>query len=149
VNGEPYFERQWQDAASDLQQRIVDGKFPRRDLFLPHVPDRLCRAIRKALSVDPAKRFPSAAAFSNALAKVAIGNNWATTLNADGSMSWRADRNDSALLVALSKAGRTWAVSIYTEKEGKVRRSRTALWRNGMTKGVADIYLSQLFGILG
>jgi len=151
VNGEPEFARQFQaiNTRADLEKQIVGGKFPRREIFLPHVPDRLRRVIRKALSTDPAKRYPSAAAFSNALAQIPIFNNWATSLNAGGNIDWLASRPKSSdLRVSLSQAGANCDVEIHTLHQGKLRRSKTALWRAGIKRDEAETYLTQLFATL-
>jgi len=110
--------------------------------------DRFRRAIRKALCVDPANRFPSAAAFSNAIAKIKIKNDWSVTLRPDGSGEWRAPRNGRSLIVSLEKKGRLWNVSLHVESNGKARRYRSALWQSGLNKARADVYLTQLFALL-
>jgi serine/threonine protein kinase len=49
---------------------VVNGQFPDRAKFLPHIPERLRALVRKCLEVDPAQRFSSALEVGNALALV-------------------------------------------------------------------------------
>jgi serine/threonine protein kinase len=53
-----------------FRQAVINGEFPDRNKFLPHIPQALRRAIQNCLSVDPADRFQSAIAVSNALATI-------------------------------------------------------------------------------
>jgi eukaryotic-like serine/threonine-protein kinase len=151
ANGEPMFEEQFQAARHDLPARIVKGQFPRRDLFAPHVPDRLRRIIRKALNVDPSKRFSSAAGFSNALVNVRIKNNWKTASRADGSADWIAVRKGQPRLeVSLLTSGSRWKIELHTCQPGSARRKfRQTSWHDGLGHAEAKIHLSQLFAALG
>jgi serine/threonine protein kinase len=63
-------------SASDFERRIVAGGFAASLPWLPHVPDRWRKFIRKAMHDDPAQRFPSAHAMSQALAPLPILPKW-------------------------------------------------------------------------
>lgn len=151
LNGEPAFDRQLTSAAQfTLGDEIVSGRFPKRSVFLPHVPDQICRIIRKAMNVNPAKRYSNAADFSNALARVSIGNNWNTVLGASGGVQWTSTRpSQPAIRVELTPDGTKWDVSIHTLTNSAPRKARTSLWKRGVTRVEADKHLSQLFATLG
>ncbi len=103
VNGEPMFEAQ-KNKLTDMKHSTVNGKFPNRDKFMPHVPMRLRTIIRKAMSVDPKDRYQSATEFARSLGAVDLEHDWSSatfsqTANAAGwrpeisshRSSWRCD----------------------------------------------------------
>jgi len=49
---------------------VVNGQFPARQDFPPHIPEKLRAAVRKCLQVDPTQRFQSALEAANALAPI-------------------------------------------------------------------------------
>ncbi|WP_019123724.1 serine/threonine-protein kinase [Brevibacillus massiliensis] len=55
---------------------LQEGKFPDRQKFLPHVPSRLRRVIRKSLNVDPASRYQTALELALALGQVSELLDW-------------------------------------------------------------------------
>lgn len=69
-NGDELFDIQKPQNIQELSQLILSGSFPNRNKFLPHVPNRLRRVIRKALQVDPAKRQQTAMEIMNELGQV-------------------------------------------------------------------------------
>jgi eukaryotic-like serine/threonine-protein kinase len=83
VNGNPIYEAQI-PVPSDWIDRISRGKFPNRELFMPHVPRRLRTVIRKALEIDPVDRYSSAADMADALGKVRIPLDWDVTSSPAG-----------------------------------------------------------------
>lgn len=98
VNGDSVFQSQvpsvrYTEDMEELQQRVLTGKLPDRDLFLPHVPAKLKSAIKKALNVNSSKRFPSAIGFSDALGRISIACDWKTSIDyRTGEMQWQACR---------------------------------------------------------
>ncbi|MGC5779846.1 serine/threonine-protein kinase [Methylobacterium sp. NFXW15] len=64
------FENQGVFDFPSFRQAVIDGAFPDRNKFLPHVPQALRRAIQTCLAPDAANRFQSAIAVSNSLATI-------------------------------------------------------------------------------
>jgi serine/threonine protein kinase len=60
INGESFVKRQ---VRIGLPAHILQGKFPRRDKYLLHVPTELRKIINKAMNKNPSKRFQSAQEF--------------------------------------------------------------------------------------
>lgn len=52
--------------------QMKSGKWPDRQLWLPHIPDNLRSVVRKAMNPDPLKRYATVDEFANALSRVAI-----------------------------------------------------------------------------
>lgn len=150
VNGEQEWNRQLPADALKLPPLIQKGRFPDRRLFLPHVPDRLRRVIRKALSVDPTDRFASATEFADVLGRVAPKPDWRCTPAPNDEMSWRAPRpSQPELVVELRRKGAAWAVSVYTDNGGSRRaRQKDALWATCTTLKEARRHLTAVFKAL-
>lgn len=75
LNGESEWQRQLdiakigEDPRSALRIAIRDGAFPDRNIWSPHVHERLKKVIVKALNVDPLKRHSSASELCEAIEK--------------------------------------------------------------------------------
>jgi serine/threonine protein kinase len=148
ANGDPWFERQRSNLV-DLKQAIVNGKFPNRDQFLPHIPKRMRTVIRKALSINPLDRYSSATAFSTALGNIALSDDWATKIAANGEVEWRATRKKRPdLVVALHENGTKWDVCVHTDGGRKIACRKTD-WLNSQDKTFALAHLKALFYSLG
>lgn len=130
-----------------LEIDICNGKFPTRDLP-PHVPDALARAVRKALEVDPGKRFQSATEFSDALTRIRIPLDWKLSWDPQGPV-WRASRRGGTRLeVSRLDAGQgRYSIEAYTI--GSVRRATAkTLWARDLTEKACYTKLRRLFKAL-
>lgn len=58
---------------AEQQQRIIAGRIRELREVAPHTSQAIGTVVRKALNLDPAKRFESALAFGNALTQAARG----------------------------------------------------------------------------
>lgn len=148
VNGDLWYRPQtWQEGAL-LTQRIVRGKFPNRDLFMPHVPDRIRTLIRKALRVDPTQRFHAATEMADAFGRVALPLDWSVKALWPG-FRWRALRPGLAdLVVELNDRGSgRFQVRSFTERAGEPRRAKGKgeNWRTGLTWNDAMTHLRDVF----
>jgi serine/threonine protein kinase len=116
ANGEPHYKRQIPVDDNELMRRIRKGKFPDRKCFLAHVSAGMRRVIRKALQIDPAKRFQTASEMADALARVKPRHDWHVNVSVTGT-SWRAPRpGAAALLVELARdGGATYRVDVLTD----------------------------------
>lgn len=147
ANGEPFYKPQVPTV--NLDDKILRGVFPSRKEFLPHVPKRMRTVIRKALQIDPADRFASAAEMSTALGRISIPLNWQTTpLGADG-FEFRAERGDRPDLVfRLIAASGSYGIETYTDSTVGLRAREKTAWRSGLTKADAFKYLHDQFNAL-
>lgn len=144
ANGEPFYKPQVPKV--NLDDKILRGVFPNRKEFLPHVPKRLRTVIRKALQIDPADRYGSAAEMSTALGRIPIGLDWHTKpLGADG-FEWRAERGDRpALVLRLIGSSGGYAVEMYTDSVVGLRAREKTSWRSGLSKPDAFKHLQEQF----
>jgi serine/threonine protein kinase len=150
MNGESEWERQIPADPNDLPSKIVTGRFPNRQRFLPHIPARLRRVIRKSLSVDPRARYQSATEFADALGQVQLRLDWRCSTSASGDMTWRATRSMCPdLVVELLHQGGAWEVRVATESAGRRRaRAKGTAWRSNLSHDQAFQHLRKVFKTL-
>ncbi len=149
-NGDRIYNEQIVKHGADLQQAIVAGRFPKRDFFLPHIPNRMRRAIKTAMQVDPNRRFHDSVEFANALTKVKFRHDWTPCELPDDEHVWDGVRKNAApLRVRLTGHGRTWTVAPYTCSNGKERAMRGTLRRDKLKRSEALMHLRCLFALLG
>lgn len=108
---------------SDPFDAIARGKYPDRKVWLPHIHDRLRKAVLKAMHVDPNKRYSDARKFRQALEQArprvswwpsnpASGLEWEGLSRKDGT-AWRASveprpRGGSRFTVNRRLLGKAW-----------------------------------------
>lgn len=147
INGDPVYEQQVQPWQT-LREKILRGKFPDRNLFMPHVPKHLRTVIRKALQVDPVDRYHSASEMSDALARVKVGLDWTVHLASCGKATWRASREGCPDVVVQRSSGGygNFSVCVYTARGTELRaKCRHDFWREGLSPKEADDHLKKVF----
>ena len=102
---------------------VRNGRFPDRDAFEDHIPDRLRRLVRKCLETAAADRFQAAIDVSNELAQVEDRLDWqferqGTTriwTRVDGSKRYQltVDASDTSLAEKTTESGRTSRITGY------------------------------------
>jgi len=144
INGDRFFK----DQLPATRAAIETGKFPNRNVFMPHVPKRLRTIIRKAMKVDPAQRYQSAFELSRDLGRVSVPLDWATTILVDGTTTWTAVRpgQPDLIIEKLFDSRRlTWKVSMFTQRSGVRRARNAAAHKDALANDQADLYVKQLF----
>jgi serine/threonine protein kinase len=69
----------------EARRRASTGQFPERAAYRDFVPRPLRMIINRALNIDPAKRYSSAAAMRHALEAIVIEKNWSERILQNGS----------------------------------------------------------------
>lgn len=147
LNGDEFFNAQKTGHTEvTLLDRILKGKFPDPRRFLPHVPRSLRRVCRKAMSVDPAKRYQSASEFTDALARASYILDWRCTRLPGGGMKWTTERaGRPGLEIDLTPCGtELWSIEPYQMGRQK-RRLRRSMSADGVTAARAHQLLTELF----
>ncbi|MEH1991915.1 serine/threonine-protein kinase [Nostoc sp.] len=152
INGDMLFNNQKNSITSknDLQNKIETGQFPDRNSFMPHVPKSIRRIIKKALNIDPKKRYTSAIELADTLGKVAISLDWNTQISENGEIFWRASQGKGKpdLVVELVKdVTDSWNVSVYTVNQG-TRRKKSQYCSKALTHSHAETHLEKTFAAL-
>ena len=150
MNGEHAWSTQLRAATANIVDAIKRGRFPNRKYFLPHVPERLRRAIRKALSVDPKERHQTAVELADDLGHVAPALDWVCRPTPTGATTWTANRGSQPkIVVELQPSGNGWNVQVFTDCNGKRRgREKTTAWRSGISAEDAHRHLRKVFKTL-
>ena len=113
------------------------------------MPKRLRTLVRKALRIDPAERFQSALEFSDELARVRVDLDWHMSFAANGSVFWRARREEAPdLVVGCVRAGAEWSARVWTDNSG-LQRAKRNFCCDGLTFGEAQAHLKTVFSELG
>jgi serine/threonine protein kinase len=150
ANGNPFFKSQEPGTSAEFKQATLDGTFPDRDEFLPHVPNALRAVIRRAMAVKASERYPSAADLQSAVAAVPETLDWRAELRPDGSATWTAPRlKQRGLIVRLERDGPKWCLQQFTDDGARPRRRNVAEWQSSLTRPQAMLELKRLFRSLG
>jgi eukaryotic-like serine/threonine-protein kinase len=112
-----------QMAGTDPLKMIVKGLYPDRNYWLPHIHDRLRKVVRKAMHVDPNRRYADAKKFRSAMEQARPYVSWWPTSPATG-LGWEGIAPD----------GTTWRAAIEPRVKGGYRftierRLRGKDWR--------------------
>lgn len=107
----------------DLDSLISTGKFPNRKFFFPHIPQKLRKIIRKALEVDPSKRYNNVIDILNELSSINESLDWELTIQG-GRYVWFLDKGNKTYDVTLIKNPNSFEFETYKTMKGSQRRTR-------------------------
>lgn len=65
------------DIGEDIEDLIINGRYPDRRRYRPCVPSSIRRVVNKAMHIDSTKRYQSAATFRRALEAISLNCSWA------------------------------------------------------------------------
>ena len=123
----------------DFRHALAHGLFPDRNSFLPHIPTNLKTMIRTCLEVDPAKRYPTAIAASNALATIR-----------EGLLDWRFRPEESKEVWIRNGTGTSYEVTRYSDGRTECYRVAATGRRQKESKGcLAKATDTQMRSLLG
>lgn len=112
-NGNKFFMSQLQElnirSSDDLAQEIIKNRFPKKDCFLPHIPEKFQKIIKKALHPDITKRYASVLEMMNEISNIVIKNDWVYN-DCDDSMSstWKSTEGNYELVLELNEENNRW-----------------------------------------
>ncbi|MET3209897.1 UNVERIFIED_CONTAM: serine/threonine protein kinase [Paenibacillus sp. PvR008] len=119
-NGNDDFNSQ---CTSLTQKNVMNGTFPSRDKFLPHIPNSLRKSIKKALEVDPDKRYQSVLELMNSISAVSDNLDWLYSIN-DGKEQWSLEGDKTIKTLSLCEDSGKWKIEGYSHSKKTVRASR-------------------------
>ncbi|ABA20777.1 serine/threonine protein kinase [Trichormus variabilis ATCC 29413] len=155
INGDQIFNSQKIPINSQLdfiilQDAIQRGKLPDQNYFLPHVTQSLRKVIRKALNVDPKKRYKSAIELADALGKIEIPLDWNTQISSNGDILWIASQGKGKPYLGVELVKNLhdlWNVNVFTDNQG-TRRKKLQYCRESLTFSDAETHLEKTFATL-
>lgn len=143
VNGDAFLPA-FPDVA-ELERAIVAGKYPPRTVHREFVPARLKRAMTKAMNLDPAKRFASAAEFRHALEQVSLCCDWEVHAISNG-RRWTASTQNNDFEATLTRSGTgEFAFSL---RQGRVGGTKRESRLDGLVTGSAPLMQTHVTSLL-
>lgn len=108
---------------SDIQDAILEGKYPDRTHYRPYIPNKLQKIINTCMAVDPSGRFASASAFRHSLERLPIKCDWKWK-RVRKSTEYRTTIGSAKILVRIEKTpnGRFSITTTKTVNGGAERR---------------------------
>lgn len=120
----PYCPAPGQILTKALFSSMLSGRFPKKNSFLAHVPQKLRSVIKKALQVNPLNRFESCAEFGSKLSALKGDEmlwDWRCQFIDSGRSSYSNEKR--CRFVEVISDGNTWAVESYTKNSSGKRRA--------------------------
>ena len=113
---------------SDLEEAIINGKYPDRDRYRLYIPKSLKIIINKALQVLPENRFQSALNMLKSIERVKLCADWIED-ETDNSIYWEGKYNRAQYRIEMVKttSGEVKVISLRTAKGSNIRRQCHAL----------------------
>ncbi|WP_293713497.1 serine/threonine-protein kinase [uncultured Parabacteroides sp.] len=152
VNGNELLYQQIPNTGDDLKtgqmlaEAIVKGKFPDRKLYLPHVPKKFKKIIKKCIEPDPNDRYDNTLQIINELAS--IDENLDIRYGRDASCEfWEAPKNGYMYKVCLNSKADKFDIKVYKTKDGKTTNC-TSQCSNNIDKTQVISKLETIFASL-
>jgi len=86
---------------------VLAERFPSRNAFPAHIPNKLRTTIKRCLKADPTRRFQSAIEVANSLAQVEGETLDWNFSEAAGTLTWKKNKGGTALTVTVEADGRS------------------------------------------
>lgn len=124
LNGNDFFYMQIPNTGDDskngqmLAKAIVDGKFPDRKLYFPHVPKKIKKIIKKCIEPNPNDRYDNTLQIINDLASIDENLDIRYTRDLSGE-SWEIPKNGYVYKVSLIPKADNFDIKVCKTKEGK------------------------------
>jgi eukaryotic-like serine/threonine-protein kinase len=119
---------------------VRNGRFPKRDVFLDHIPDKLRKIIKKCLEPDPKNRYRATIEVANALAEI-DGNvlDWQFSITSSGK-TWKKSTDSREYSLIISNDGTSLAEkTVGSGKESRIREyCKQALTSKEIKKFLGD-----------
>lgn len=111
----------------DARDLILDGKFPNRQTYLPHIPSALRKIVNTALEVDETKRYDNVIEIMNDLSEIDKSLNW--YYNTDkGTNVWTLIEETSLKQLELTQNQQKWVVEGKKTMKASNKTTRIKDW---------------------
>ena len=101
-----------------FKENIIKGKFPDRKLYLPHVPQKIKKIIKKCIEPNPNDRYDNTLQIINDLASIDENLDIRYTRDLSGE-SWEIPKNGYVYKVSLIPKAGNFDIKVCKTKEGK------------------------------
>lgn len=126
VNGNEFFYEQYRRIKdkSDFPVLVQKGKFPMRNAYQEHVPQRLRRIINKCMDPEPTQRYDNALEVLNDLATVTEHLDYRFQITPDNKKEWTKDSNGHEVKIYLGYDGSLFTVDVLKETGGSLQNQK-------------------------
>lgn len=139
-NGNHWFKNQLDDlnitSITGLASAIAENKFPKKNAFLPHIPDKLRKVISKSLTNDVTKRYETILDMLNDISGIEEHCNWVYNEYENKCSSWMMENETHRLELKLEYYEDGWRTTGYKTNLTNGKSNRVNKW---FTSGYKDI----------
>jgi serine/threonine protein kinase len=152
VNGNDFFYQQIptmnnnQFDSQSFKRMILKGKFPDRTLYLPHVPKKLKRIIKKCIEPNPNDRYDNTLQIINELASIDENLDIKYVKDVNGDF-WESPKGDYTYKINLIPKRDQFDIKVCKTKEGKTINCRNKCLYN-IEKDDIESMLETVFATL-
>lgn len=104
-NGNEFFKDQLEKlnitTNTELIEAVRKGKFPKRDAFLPHIPDKFQQIVKKAIQPDVTLRYETVLDMINAISSIEVKSNWLYNEVGNGRSYWVKENDKHKFILSL------------------------------------------------
>lgn len=133
-NGNRFFKQQLQQLnisnSDELAEAIKKNKFPKKDSFLPHIPDKFQQIIKKALNPDVSKRYSTILEMMNEISNIEIQNDWMYNENIGSPSTWKSIGDNYELILELKEKQGTWSTRGFKVKIADNTSRNVVKWKS-------------------
>lgn len=135
-------------AQGNLRTAIEDGSFVKPSDFLPHIPTGLKLIVRKAINVDPARRYQTATELRNALSRLNRCLDWKVTEITASFIQWERSTNTHTQIVRMwQNSSKQWQCESHSVRlRDQMQRSHHAWSLTSPRRGDVVRHLRGRFG---
>ncbi|WP_044748910.1 serine/threonine-protein kinase [Bacillus alveayuensis] len=147
-NGNNHFRSQFTfQTIHELKNAILNGKFPDRNSYLPHVPLKLRRIINKCLEVNPSNRYQTCLELSNDLVTVNKLLDWRYVPLKNGALWKKETPTHEEFIEIMLNQHNQWDVKGYKRRksDGFLRNNNKQVKLGFSTYKKAEKFVYKLF----
>jgi eukaryotic-like serine/threonine-protein kinase len=99
--------------SKEFAEVIIRDIFPKKELYLPHIPEKLQKIIKKALAIDPTKRFETVLDMMNELCLIDDNLDWFYNEITNEHSVWTKENETHVLQLIVKKIESKWVTEGY------------------------------------
>ncbi|MBL3728932.1 serine/threonine protein kinase [Lysinibacillus sp. HST-98] len=139
-NGNKIFYEQFEESRELLDQQIIEGKFPKKNHYLPHIPDKLQKIITKALTNDETLRYESILDLINAISTIEDDLNWSYNECGNTHSVYQYEDDNFVYSLEIKLDGSHWITEGYKVKKKDNTKTRVNKWNTKGHKSKDEVF---------
>lgn len=131
-NGNRHFRQQFQDlniqSPNQLAEALRRNKFPKKNNFLPHIPDKFQQIVKKALTNNVTLRYETVLDMINEISSIEENWNWVYTENENNHSVWCKENENYNFVLTLTQDNEQWKTIGSKIRKSDERTNRVTKW---------------------